>query len=463
MLKTKQPILNLGSEFYSEVKSATFPKSIVRYQNIDWAKKLEIAMDDASWVEVFGKFQPLVDNLEKPLALKYHGHQFMHYNPNIGDGRGFLFAQLKHKNKWYDLGTKGSGTTPYSRQGDGKLTLKGAVRELLATTYLEVQRVNTSKTFSIIETGENLQRNDEPSPTRSAVLVRLNQGHIRIGSFQRLAYLHETDNLKKLLYYCLEVYYPNAATSGNLKDDVVLFLSLVATETAKTCAEWMMAGFVHGVLNTDNINITGESFDYGPYRFLPYYDPLFTAAYFDHEQLYAYGKQPQVIYWNLQQLLLSFTTLDIEREDLLVGISNYSKKFSDQLISIFMARLSLQAENHVENNKLFSSAFTFLEDSKCPFEDFFFDWFSYDQRGHKALTGPRKGFYKGDVFNRFYNLLKGFKCIETNKVNDSYFLKESSENLYIEEIERIWTAISVKDNWQPLYEKIDKIKSMVCR
>ncbi|MCB0348822.1 MAG: hypothetical protein KDD37_08295, partial [Bdellovibrionales bacterium] len=114
-----------------------------------------------------------------------------------------------------------------------------------------------------------------------------------------------------------------------------------------------------------------------------------------------------------------------------------------------------------ENNKLFSATFTFLEASKCPFEDFFFDWFSYKERGHKALTGERAEYYKGDLFNQFYNLLKGFKCVDTDRIQSPYFARTSAESLYIEEIESIWQSISSDDNWNPLYEKLDRIKNIV--
>jgi uncharacterized protein YdiU (UPF0061 family) len=138
----------------------------------------------------------LADNLPQPLALRYHGHQFGVYNPELGDGRGFLFAQLRDGNgRLLDLGTKGSGQTPWSRQGDGRLTLKGAVREILATEMLEALGANTSKTFSVVETGESLWRGDEPSPTRSAVMVRLSHGHIRIGTFQRLLVLEDAQSM----------------------------------------------------------------------------------------------------------------------------------------------------------------------------------------------------------------------------------------------------------------------------
>src|SRR5262249_48922315 len=161
-----------------------------------------------------------------------------------------------------DLGTKGSGQTPWSRNGDGRLTLKGGVREVLATEMLEALGVSTSKSFSLFETGESLVRNDEPSPTRSSVLGRLRHSHLRLGLFQRLAHQGDVQALARLVDFTLEHYFPQ------LSGPVGLFAE-VCRRTARLCAAWMAAGFVHGVLNTDNMNVTGESFDYGPWRFLP--------------------------------------------------------------------------------------------------------------------------------------------------------------------------------------------------
>ncbi len=173
--RPEMPILELGEDFYDPVEPADFPQTILRFRNDRWADAVGLAeFDDEAWVRHFGRFDPLPDNLIRPLALRYHGHQFRVYNPDIGDGRGFLFAQLRDgADRLLDLGTKGSGQTPYSRFGDGRLTLKGGVREVLATEMLEALGVETSKSFSLIETGEALERGDEPSPTRSAVLVRL--------------------------------------------------------------------------------------------------------------------------------------------------------------------------------------------------------------------------------------------------------------------------------------------------
>ena len=158
----------LDQRFYRPVEAAQFPQHQLRYRNHAAAKSVGLDdLDDASWVRHFGHFQPLDGSFPAPLALCYHGHQFGHYNPDLGDGRGFLFAQIRdQQDRLMDLGTKGSGTTPFSRSADGRLTLKGAVREILATEMLTALDVTTSQSFSVIETGEQLERNDEPSPTR---------------------------------------------------------------------------------------------------------------------------------------------------------------------------------------------------------------------------------------------------------------------------------------------------------
>src|SRR6201996_7210205 len=201
----------LGPEFADAVKAADFPETLLRFRNVRAAATVGLdTLTDDEWRAHFGRFQPLPGNLDPPLALRYHGHQFRSYNPEIGDGRGFLFAQLREAGtgRLLDLGTKGSGQTPYSRFGDGRLTLKGGVREVLAAEMLEALGVPTSRAFSLIETGEALQRHDEPSPTRSAVLTRLSYSHIRFGTFQRHAFHKRDDLLRILTDHVLETYYP---------------------------------------------------------------------------------------------------------------------------------------------------------------------------------------------------------------------------------------------------------------
>src|SRR3954453_9842176 len=226
-------ILTLGPNFYDPVEAAAFPQCVRRFANESWASRVGLNLDETGWTRHFCRFEPLPDNLRQPLALRYHGHQFRVYNPEIGDGRGFTFAQLRDdRGRLLDLGTKGSGQTPYSRHADGRLTLKGGIREILATEMLEALGVNTSKTFALFETGEQLERGDEPSPTRSSVLTRLSHGHIRIGTFQRLAFFGQVEDIAKLVRYCLENLYGEQPSADEAENALRLF-DLAAAATAR--------------------------------------------------------------------------------------------------------------------------------------------------------------------------------------------------------------------------------------
>ena len=303
-------ILALADWLGDPVAPAPFPQTRLRWRNDRAAAQVGLAaLSDEDWLRHFARFAALEGNLPQPLALRYHGHQFRTYNPELGDGRGFLHAQLlDDRDRLLDLGTKGSGQTPWSRRGDGRLTLKGAVREVLATEMLEALGVNTSRTFSVVETGEELWRGDEPSPTRSAVLVRLSHGHIRIGTFQRLLALNLPDKMAQLVTYCLANFPGSTGPEG--ASPAARLLHQVVERMADLAASWMVAGFVHGVLNTDNMAITGESFDYGPWRWLPRWDGGFTAAYFDQTGLYAFGRQPETLHWNCGQLAVALRLLE---------------------------------------------------------------------------------------------------------------------------------------------------------
>ncbi|MEC7947780.1 MAG: protein adenylyltransferase SelO family protein, partial [Myxococcota bacterium] len=251
----------VGDNLCDVVRAARFPSHALRFRNDSAAGTLGLAgLDDEEWLDAFGRFEPLPGNLKHPLALRYHGHQFQHYNPDLGDGRGFLFAQLEESGtgRLLDLTTKGTGTTPWSRGGDGRLTLQGAVREVLAAEMLQSLGVSTCRILSVVETGESLQRHDEPSPTRAAAMVRVQHSSVRFGSFQRLAYFRDASTMDRLVEWCVTELHPGLADEP---DRPAALLGAVRRATAETLGGWLAAGFVHGVLNTDNLNITGESFD----------------------------------------------------------------------------------------------------------------------------------------------------------------------------------------------------------
>src|ERR1700754_4299128 len=197
----------LGPEFADVVRPAAFPDCKPRYLNLRAAASVGLeALSADEWKAHFLAFEPLPQNQQQALAMGYHGPQIRGYNPDLGDRRGFLFAQLREagSDRLLDFGTKGSGQTPWSRSGDGRLALKGGVREVLATAMLEALGVPTSKSFSLIETGEDLMRSDEPSPTRSAALTGLSLSHIRFGTFQRHAFHDRKDLIATLVDHVAE-------------------------------------------------------------------------------------------------------------------------------------------------------------------------------------------------------------------------------------------------------------------
>ena len=450
----------LGPEFADPVRPADFPETILRFRNDRAAATVGLdTLSDAEWIAHFGRFRPLPGNFTEPLAMRYHGHQFRSYNPEIGDGRGFLFAQLREAGtgRLLDLGTKGSGQTPYSRFGDGRLTLKGGVREVLATAMLEALGVPTSRSFSLVETGENLQRNDEPSPTRSAVLTRLSHSHIRFGTFQRHAFFDRADLIGELVDHAVATYYPGL---GNAPNKPLALFQAVLGRSAELVGRWMAAGFVHGVLNTDNMNLTGESFDYGPYRFLPRNDPNFTAAYFDETGLYAFGRQPEAMFWNLRQLAGALT-LVTDADPLVETINTFSGAYRAALAASMLRRLGLVARGPDEDIDLVNAAFKALADGgdALRWEPFFFDWFGGLASEARALGGPRGDIYGGEAFTTFRALLTPYQTDRPERLASPYFAATEPQELLYDEIEAIWAAITERDDWAPLTEKLAGIEA----
>ena len=436
-------LLELAGWLADPVEAADFPMHELRFRNRRWDAAVGLAdLSDEAWVGHFGRFEPLPGNLPQPLAQRYHGHQFRVYNPEIGDGRGFTFAQLRDgHDRLLDLGTKGSGLTPYSRTADGRLTLKGAVREILATEMLEALGVYTSKTFSVVETGEELQRGDEPSPTRSAVLVRLSHSHMRIGTFQRLAALEEDEHMHALVDYCLAHYPgpPPPEDAPGRDEPAARLLHLAAGRLADLAASYMAAGVVHGVLNSDNMNITGESFDYGPWRWLPAWDPAFTAAYFDHSGLYAFGRQPEAIHWNLGQLAMALRRIS-ESEPLVAAFNRFGPLYEEAMRRRFCWRLGVESRSAAEDSALIAAAERTMRETQIGPDAFFFAH-RCGRRAEGALA----------------EALSGYAAVESDH---PYWSDEAPQSMLIGEVETIWSAIAERDDWQPLEAKVAAVRRM---
>ncbi|MBU1323839.1 MAG: YdiU family protein [Alphaproteobacteria bacterium] len=446
---------DLGEDYGDAVRAAEFPRTVLRFRNDRAAAEVGLAtLGDGEWIDHFGRFAPLPGQ-PGPIAMRYHGHQFRTYNPDLGDGRGFLAAQMRDdRGRLLDLGTKGSGQTPWSRGADGRLTLKGGMREVLAAEMLQRLGVPTSRAFSLIETGEALERGDEPSPTRSAVLVRLSHSHIRFGTFQRAAYLGRTDMLEALLEHARSLYHPHVAPG-----DPAGFLAAVVDASARLAARWIAAGFVHGVLNTDNLNVTGESFDYGPWRFLPHYEPGFTAAYFDQFGLYAFARQPEAVFWALTQLGGALKGVG-DAQALTDALNGFGPAYIRELRAAFLERLGVLSLGEAGDQRLLDSTLALLREGgeAMRWEPLFHDWFAGFASSARALSGPRAALYQTKAFADFRFALFEHEPDRPERLEAPRFARAEPEEMLIDEVEAIWAAIDRDDDWRPFEAKIAQLR-----
>jgi uncharacterized protein YdiU (UPF0061 family) len=233
----------------------------------------------------------------EPLAMAYAGHQFGHFVPQLGDGRANLLGELVGRDGLrYDIQLKGSGPTPFSRSGDGRATLGPVLREYIVSEAMAALGVPTTRALAAVTTGERVWRE---TALPGAVLTRVAASHIRVGTFQYFAAKGDTEGLRMLADYVIVRHYPEAAQA---KQPYRALLDGVIERQARLVAQWMLLGFIHGVMNTDNTSISGETIDYGPCAFMEAYDPDMVFSSIDHQGRYAYGNQPRAALWNLARL-----------------------------------------------------------------------------------------------------------------------------------------------------------------
>lgn len=460
---------SLGADYYDDVAAAEFPQQTLRFRNDDLLIQLGLdpeGVRDADFTEAFGKF---VSPAHPCLALRYHGYQFGEYNPGLGDGRGFLYGQVRGVDgELYDFGTKGSGRTPYSRGGDGMLTLKGGVREVLAAEALHRMGVKTSRCLSMIETGLDLWRGDEPSPTRSAVMVRFSRSHIRFGTFERLNYLKRKDLIQKLLDHVIEYYYSHLSNVTGI-DRYVQFYTELVQRVAELVAQWMAAGFCHAVLNTDNMSITGESFDYGPFAFLPSYNPDFTAAYFDHYGRYSYGNQPGICKLNLELLQQPLAAV-IDQSELTTALAKFEGYYFPYYKRLMLCKLGFERESTPVRDELLAATLQLLADTQVGYHQFFFDvsqafklrW-ANDLNSILTETELMPEIVSNSGCQKWLQLyhqaLSELPKAELSLVGNTLDRSNPQTILLRPQIESIWDPIAQDNNWQPFYDLLAKIRA----
>ena len=263
----------------------------------------------------------------QPYAACYAGHQFGNWAGQLGDGRAITLAELETPTgQTWELQLKGAGRTPYSRRADGRAVLRSSVREYLMSEAMHYLGVPTTRALSLVSTGDQVMRdmfyNGNPEFEPGAIVMRVAPSFLRFGNFEMLAARQELENLQKLTAWTMQRYYPHIQGEG--EDKILAWFTDILERTASLMVEWMRVGFVHGVMNTDNMSILGLTIDYGPFSFLDEYDPRFTPNTTDLPgRRYAFGKQPSIGYWNLGCLASAIAPLLPNTDKLIAILETY--------------------------------------------------------------------------------------------------------------------------------------------
>lgn len=278
-----------------------------------------------------------------PIAMAYAGHQFGGFSPQLGDGRAHLLGEvLDPAGLRWDIQLKGSGRTPFSRGGDGKAALGPMLREYLISEAMAALGIPTTRALAVVTTGETILRDQGPLP--AAVLARVAASHIRVGTFQFFAARGETDKLRAQMDYTIARHYPDLTGAEN--PALALFDAVMARQ-ARLIAQWMGVGFIHGVMNTDNMALSGETIDYGPCAFMEAYDPATVFSSIDRQGRYAYANQPLILGWNLARLAEALLPFFDSNEDRAVDLANarleaIAPAYHGAWVDVMRAKLALK-------------------------------------------------------------------------------------------------------------------------
>jgi uncharacterized protein YdiU (UPF0061 family) len=297
-------------------------------------------------------------------ASFYSGHQFGYYVPRLGDGRALTIAEIKNpEGNFFELQLKGSGLTPFSRMGDGKAVLRSSIREYLASAHLKALGIPTTEALSIISGDDDVYREEVE---KSAMVLRVAESFLRFGHFQYFAHTNHLSQLKTLVDFSIENYFPNYHLHPN---SYVLFFQEVVKRTAILFAKWQAVGFCHGVLNTDNMSILGLTLDYGPYGFINDFDQDYICNHSDHEGRYSLGNQPSVGLWNLEMLGVALESL-ISEEDRKRTLDSYPKIFFIQYRQQLLDKCGLY-KIQKDDEDFIRSLFNMLVLTKLDYTQFF--------------------------------------------------------------------------------------------
>ena len=367
----------ISDKLFSELKpdAVTNPSTVI--VNNELAEKLGLNLKGISEEDLSNLFSGnSLPHGSKPFAQAYAGHQFGQFTI-LGDGRAHIVGeQVTPDGEIFDIQYKGSGRTPYSRGGDGKAALGPMLREYLISEAMYYLGIPTTRSLAVVETGEKVYRE---VPLKGSILTRVASSHIRIGTFQFLAAHKDYEGMKSLLDFSIKRHFSNLKFSENL---AIEFIKAVMQKQINLIVEWMRVGFIHGVMNTDNSTISGETIDYGPCAFMDHYDANTVFSSIDTQGRYSFANQPSIIQWNLVRLaecLLPLIDKDEKRSIKIAQnlINTFSSLFKDKWLQMMKKKLGIKDQSE-DDEELINNLIKWMQQKKPDFTNTFCNLMNYD-------------------------------------------------------------------------------------
>ena len=394
----------------------------------------------------------------RPYAMNYAGHQFGNWAGQLGDGRAILLTEIKHKDQVFALQLKGAGSTPYSRRADGLAVLRSSIREHLCSEAMFHLGVPTTRSLSLILTGDTVLRDvmydGNPNYEKGAVVCRVAPSFIRFGNFELFSSQNDVPTLKLLTDFTIKNYFPDITSDG--KEKYLEFLKSVSNKTMEMIVNWQRVGFVHGVMNTDNMSILGLTIDYGPYGWLEDYNYNWTPNTTDKEhRRYRFENQPNVAQWNLYQLANALFPLIEEAKPLELLLQEFQQLYHSNYIDMMCSKLGLKKRD-TDDEKLIAKLEKNLQLSETDMTIFFRELSSVKKNASpgSAIATINEAFYKPEEikkeilkswenwFEKYLNRLNledhsdEERTIAMNSVNPKYVLRNYMAQVAIETAEK---------------------------
>ena len=433
MINYKNTYINLPEEFYQKINPKAFinPKIVKFNSNLVNELDLNLKNDYESCELLSGK---RIQKNSSPIAMAYAGHQFGQFVPQLGDGRAVLIGEiLDGSNRRFDIQLKGSGKTKFSRGGDGKCPLEAAVREYILSEAMNSFNIPTTRSLAIILTGEEIMRENLKS---GAILVRVASSHVRIGTFEYFSFRNDKKNLKLLSDYCIERHYSHLK---NLTDKYLFFFYEVMKKQINLICKWYNVGFIHGVMNTDNTTISGETIDYGPCAFMDFYKQNKVFSSIDYSGRYSFNNQIPVIFWNLNCLANCLANM-FDREKWIIKelenlLNKFSKMMKKQWLKVMSSKFGLKKINMLNENFI-TQWLELLEKNNLDYTNSFTNLLRYLENNEPDI------FLKNKEINDFLNKWKKKLSNQNIGINAVKKIMRNSNPIYIPRNHLVESAIT---------------------